>query len=260
MPRKTRDKRAKLKADTLARIDEAYANNEEMQEFYQREAVKTTFPVKDLNWTDRQKDFIKLSLDDETRIILCTGPAGTSKTLISVYAALRLLSKKEISDISYIRSAVESSDAKLGYLPGSAEEKLQFYNMPFLEKLDELLAPTHMKKLEKDERISMFPVNFTRGMNWNARCIIFDEVQNSSLKEIITVLTRLGKKSKCFVLADPMQTDLHRGTGGFEQLSKIFNDQESADMGIHTFEFTEDDIMRSKLCKFLITKIKTIKA
>lgn len=97
-------------------------------------------------------------------------------------------------------------------------------------------------------------------MNWNARCIIFDEVQNSSIKEIITVLTRLGKKSKCFVLADPMQTDLHRGTGGFEQLCKIFNDEASADMGIHTFEFTEDDIMRSKLCKFLIKKIKTIKS
>jgi len=258
MPRKSREKRAVLKADTLARINEAYTSDEEL-EFYKRDAVKTTFPVKDLKWTDRQKEFIKLALDDETRIVFCTGPAGTSKTLISVYAALRLLSKKEISDISYIRSAVESSDAKLGFLPGSAEEKLQFYNMPFLEKLDELLAPLHMKKLEKDERISMFPVNFTRGMNWNARCIIFDEAQNSSLKEIITVLTRLGKKSRCFVLADPTQTDIHKGRGGFEKLYSIFNDQESYDMGIHSFEFTEDDIMRSNLCKFLIKKMKGIK-
>ena len=89
-----------------------------------------------------------------------------------------------------------------------------------------------------------------------------DEAQNSTEKEILTVLTRMGEGTRCFVLADPMQTDLHRGTGGFEKLSKIFNDQESADMGIHTFEFTEDDIatqyssLRSKVVKSNNNKIK----
>jgi phosphate starvation-inducible protein PhoH len=66
----------------------------------------------------------------------------------------------------YLRSAVESSDRSLGYLPGSAEEKLRFFNLPFLDKLDELLESTRVEKLEQEGRISMFPVNFARGMNW----------------------------------------------------------------------------------------------
>ena len=167
---------------------------------------------------------------------------------------------KAISDIMYLRSAVESSDSKLGYLPGSAEDKLRFYNMPFLDKLDELLPTTRAEKLETEGRISMFPVNFARGMNWTNKCVILDEAQNSSIKEITTVLTRLGEETKCFVLADPMQTDLRndRLCGGFEKLYKLFTDQESQRMGIHTFKFDEDDIMRSELCKFIVKKLKTV--
>ena len=80
-----------------------------------------------------------------------------------------------------------------------------------------------------------------------------------SIKEIITVLTRLGKKSKCFVLADPMQTDLPTQKGGaIKKIHKLFSDEESAFHGIKTFEFNEDDIMRSELCKFIDKRVRTI--
>jgi phosphate starvation-inducible protein PhoH len=160
----------------------------------------------------------------------------------------------------YLRSAVESSESKLGFLPGTAEDKLRFYNMPFLDKLDELLENIRIEKLEEQGRISMFPVNFARGMNWTNKCVILDEAQNSTVKEITTVLTRLGEGTKCFVLADPMQTDLRieRLCGGFERLHRLFANEESQAMGIHTFKFTEDDIMRSELCKFIVKKIKTV--
>ena len=131
--------------------------------------------------------------------------------------------------------------------------------MPFLDKLDELLENTRIEKLQSEGRISLFPVNFARGMNWTNKCVILDEAQNSTVKEITTVLTRLGKGTKCFVLADPMQTDLRseRLCGGFEKLYNLFADEESQSMGIHTFKFTEDDIMRSELCKFIVKKLKT---
>ena len=105
----------------------------------------------------------------------------------------------------------------------------------------------------------MFPVNFARGMNWNAKCIIFDEVQNSSAKEITTVLTRMGKHSRCFILADPMQSDLRSHECAFKDMFDLFGDEESSQMGIRTFEFTEEDIMRSELVKFLIKKLKELK-
>ena len=220
--------------------------------------IKRVIKVKQLPWTQKQKDFFKIALDKETQIVFVDGPAGTSKSLLSVYCGLQLLNMKVISDIMYLRSAVESSESKLGFLPGSADEKLRFYNMPFLDKLDELLQNTRIEKLEEQGRISMFPVNFARGMNWTNKCIILDEAQNSTAKEITTVLTRLGKGSKCFVLADPMQTDLRteRLCGGFERLFKLFSDDESRHMGIHTFKFTEEDVMRSKLCKYIVKKLR----
>ena len=169
-----------------------------------------------------------------------------------------LLNMKSIEEIMYLRSAVESSAQSLGFLPGSADEKLKFYNLPFLDKLEELLLETKAEKLELENRISMFPVNFARGMNWKDKCVILDEAQNSTIKEITTVLTRLGKNSRCFILADPMQTDLKDGrmAGGYEALRKTFSDEESLQFGIYTFEFSEEDIMRSELVKFIINKLK----
>ena len=127
--------------------------------------------------------------------MLVNGPAGSSKTLLATYCALQLLNMKVISDIMYLRSAVESSDRSLGYLTGSADEKLRFFNLPFIDKLEELLETTRAEKLEQEGRVSMFPVNFARGMNWKGKCIILDEAQNSTTKEITTVLTRLGKEA-----------------------------------------------------------------
>ena len=97
-------------------------------------------------------------------------------------------------------------------------------------------------------------------MNWMSKCIILDEAQNSTQKEIITVLTRMAENSRCFVLADPVQTDLRTGVGGsFERMSKLFSDEESKENGIRTFEFTEDDIMRSELVKFISKKLKSLR-
>lgn len=253
---KKRTSRAKSSSETRQQIIEEISP----YMFSNPNPIKRVLKVKQFPWTDKQKDFFKIALSKDTNILFVEGPAGTSKTLLSVYCGLQLLNMKVISDIMYLRSAVESSESKLGFLPGSAEEKLLFYNMPFLDKLDELLENTRIEKLQHEGRISMFPVNFARGMNWTNKCVILDEAQNSTVKEITTVLTRLGAGTKCFVLADPMQTDLRseRLCGGFEKMYKLFTDQESQHMGIHTFKFDEDDIMRSKLCKFIVKKLKTV--
>ena len=108
---------------------------------HQREPIKPkdNFYIDELPWTEKQKRFIELSLDKNTRLILCKGPAGSSKTLTAVYSALQLLNNSKVSDVIYMRSAVESSDSRLGFLPGDADEKLHYYNLPFMDKLDELL-------------------------------------------------------------------------------------------------------------------------
>jgi phosphate starvation-inducible protein PhoH len=222
--------------------------------------IKRQIRINQFPWTEKQKEFFRIALDYNTKIVFVNGPAGTSKTLLSVYCGLQLLNMKAIDDIMYLRSAVESSDRSLGYLPGDANEKLRFYNLPFLDKLDELLAESTAQKLEDQKRVSMFPVNFARGMNWKHKCVILDEAQNSSFKEIVTVLTRMGEGCRCFILADPMQTDLKNENiqGGFEGLSKVFSDEESINMGVYSFDFTEEDVMRSDLVKFITKKLKEL--
>ena len=221
--------------------------------------IKQQIKIHQLPWTDKQKDFFKVALHPSTRITFVNGPAGTAKTLLAVYCGLQLLNMKAASDIVYLRSAVESSESKLGFLPGSADEKLRFYNLPFLDKLDELLASAKVTKLQEEGRVNMFPVNFARGLHWPSKIIILDEAQNSSYKELTTVLTRMGKHSRCFILADPMQTDLRHGGGAFQQMYNLFhNDEDSITHGVQTFKFDEDDIMRSELVKFLVKKLKDI--
>src|SRR5438046_3142129 len=187
----------------------------------QREKLKDKLDIRELAWTEKQKEFIKLANDKDTKIIFVKGPAGSSKTLLATFVGLSLLNEKRISDILYIRAAIESSDAKLGYLPGDADEKMAYYGVPLTEKLDELLPKGQVDKLIQDARVSVFPVGFTRGLNWNAKCIIIDEAQNLVAKELVTLLTRIGKFSKCFVLADPMQSDINGKSGAFEATAEL---------------------------------------
>ena len=72
-------------------------------------------------------------------------------------------------------------------------------------------------------------------------------------------LTRIGKYSRCVITADPMQTDLKNGNrGGFEKIYHVFDNKESKEKGIHTFEFSEEDIVRSELTKFIVSKLSEV--
>lgn len=225
----------------------------------QRDKLKGQLELKPLKWTEKQQKFLDLALNKDTKIIFVSGPAGSSKTILAAYAALELLNDRRISDIFYVRSAVESADSKLGFLPGEINDKISCYGIPFIDKLDEVLSRADSLMLQKENRVSILPVNYVRGLSWNAKAIIVDEAQNMTDKELVTVLTRIGQFSKCFVLADPMQSDIHGKSGGFERISALFKDEESARIGVSYFEFTEEDIMRSELCKFLVKRFNTLR-
>jgi len=222
---------------------------------YQRSKLKIELNIFERELNEKQKQFIDIALDKNTKLIFVSGPAGTSKTYISIYAVLKLLNLKKISDLLYLRSAVESSDSKLGFLPGEASEKMAPYIQPLLEKLSELLPKGQVDLLEKEQRIDSIPLGFLRGLNWNAKAIVADEAQNMTQKEIITLLTRTGEFSRVFILGDPDQSDIGIKSG-FTKVMNVFDDEESRNQGIHVFKFTEDDIVRSGLVKYIIKKIK----
>jgi phosphate starvation-inducible PhoH-like protein len=223
----------------------------------QRSKFKSNLHIFQRELNEKQKKFLEIASDKQTKLVFVTGPAGTSKTFLAVLVALNMINTKRVSDIIYIRSAVESSDAKLGFLPGEADEKMAPYIQPLLDKLAEFLPKGDIDLLTKEERITAIPVGFLRGLNWNAKVIITDEAQNMTYKELFTLITRIGEFSKVFILGDPEQSDIN-GKSGFVKMISNFDDEESRQNGIHVVRFTDDDIVRSGLVQFIIKKVKKV--
>jgi len=220
---------------------------------YQREKIDFDLHIRELPWTEKQQALIELGADKSSRVIFLSGPAGSSKTTVAMRIGLELLQQKKVSDIIFVRAAVESADSKLGYLPGDITGKFEPYMGPFEDKLEELLPAGDVKRLKGESRLSYQPINFIRGASWTARFVIVDEVQNLTINEIQTLLTRIGKFTKMILCADSAQSDLPKAKqGGFEKASHMFNTTAANAFGIYSLAFNNDDIMRSELCKFIV--------
>lgn len=211
--------------------------------------------IKDFKLTDKQKSLAQIAFDRNTKVIFVSGCAGSSKTFLSVYCALHMLNKNPGLEIKYIRTIAESGERNLGALPGTIGEKFNPFMMPLYDKLDELIPINQSKILEEQGVIEALPVNYLRGASWKDKIIIADETQNFSIKELTTLITRIGENTKMFVCGDPMQSDIGNKSG-FSKMFDIFNNETSEKQGIHCFEFSEEDIMRSEILKYIIKVLK----
>ena len=224
---------------------------------HQNTKIRDDVKIDQRELTPKQIELLELLKNKNTKCVFISGPAGTSKTFTSILAGLYLLNQKRVSEIVYVRSIVESSDSKLGFLPGEMDEKMSPYIQPLIDKLEELLPKHDIDKLKKEERIHGFPINFLRGLSWNAKCIVADEAQNMTKKELTTLITRVGEFSKLFICGDPDQSDIN-GKSGFVPMMNVFDDEESRNNGVYVFKFGEEDIVRSGLVKFVLKKLKTL--
>jgi len=209
------------------------------------------------HFNEHHKAFVEKAFEDNTHIVFCDGPAGSSKTYCATYVALSMLKEKKIDEIIYIRSIVESATRKLGSLPGEVDDKFKPWSIPLIEKCDELVGKQITNMLFENEYLKCTPVNFLRGATFANSVVIVDEAQNLEHSELVTILTRYGKNCKMFVIGDSLQSDIQKS--GFKNIMSGFDSKDSQDHGIHVFHFTEDDITRSKLLKFLVRVIATIK-
>jgi len=207
--------------------------------------------------TKNQSEFLEDAQGKNINMCIVDGPAGTAKTYIAVLAALNLLQNSEVEDIVYIRSIVESASRHMGALPGELDEKFAPWSMPLIDKLDELLQPGVSNNLLAKEFIKCIPVNFTRGLTFRDSCVIVDEAQNLTLSEITTILTRFGYSSKYLVVGDTNQSDIN-GKSGFKNIYNAFNDISCVNEGIKTYKFTGNDIVRSKILRFIVERLGTI--
>lgn len=209
------------------------------------------------HFNDHHKAFVEKSLNDDSHILFCDGPAGSAKTYCAVYVALTMLRDKKADEIIYIRSIVESATRKLGSLPGEVDEKFKPWSIPLIEKCDELIGKQVTNMLFDSDYLKCVPVNFLRGSTFTNSVVIVDEAQNLEHSELVTILTRYGKNCKLFIIGDSLQSDIPKS--GFQKIMSAFDTDDSHHNGIHAFHMTEDDITRSKLLKFIVKVIAGIK-
>lgn len=186
--------------------------------------------------------------------LMLHGYAGTGKTFVSLYLALRemLTSDSGYEKIVIIRSVVPSRD--MGFLPGSIKDKTKIFEEPYREICDDLFGRGDGYEVLKAKGLIEFTTtSFLRGVTFNNAIVIVDESNNMTFQEIDTVMTRIGNNSRILFCGDYRQSDLNKPheKEGITQFMKIT-------ARINTFqhiEFEKEDIVRSGLVKqYIIQK------
>jgi phosphate starvation-inducible PhoH-like protein len=176
------------------------------------------------------------------------GPAGTGKTYLAVAMGAAALLAKKVSRIILVRPAVEAGE-RLGFLPGSLQEKIDPYLRPLYDALYDLLEPERVDKMIEKSIIEVAPLAFMRGRTLNDAFIIMDEAQNTTSEQMKMFLTRLGNNSKAVITGDITQIDLPnpRRSGLIEAISIL-----SGTDGIKFIHFEEGDVVRHHLVQRII--------
>ena len=143
-------------------------------------------------------------------VVFGIGPAGTGKTYLAMAMAVSEFLSGNVSRIVLTRPARESGE-RLGFLPGTLEEKVSPYLRPLYDALYEMMTPDEVQQLTERNVIEVAPLAFMRGRTLNGAFIILDEAQNTTRDQMLMFLTRMGFGSRCVVTGDPMQSDLGNG-------------------------------------------------
>jgi predicted ribonuclease YlaK len=228
----------------------------------QRPKINFTLGIKERSdLTEKQKNVLEVAANKNTKCVFIDGLYGTSKSYLAVMSSLKLLNAKKVDEIIFIRNPVESSTTgKIGFIPGTSEEKMAPYNAILFDKLEEMLSECDIAKLKKDNRINCHPVGFVRGRSWNCKAVIVDEASSMTWDDLFLILTRCGEFTRIFFIGDSVNQNDIGAKSGFRKMFDLFDDEESKDFGIHCFELREySDIVRSGLLRFVMEKTGLIK-
>jgi predicted ribonuclease YlaK len=198
----------------------------------------------------------------EQKHLVAYGCAGTGKTFITLYNALRevLDEKTPYEKIYLVRSLVATRE--IGFLPGSYDDKSDIYQIPYKNMVKYMFqmpsdADFEMLygNLKSQETIKFWSTSFLRGTTLDNSIIIVDEFQNMSYHELDSIITRVGENSKIMFCGDASQSDLQKTNerNGIVDFMTVLRKMPSFDI----IEFGVDDIVRSGLVKeYIIAKME----
>jgi phosphate starvation-inducible PhoH-like protein len=177
------------------------------------------------------------------------GPAGTGKTYLAVAMAVSALLAKKVNRIILARPAVEAGE-RLGFLPGTLQEKIDPYLRPLYDALYDMMDPEKVDRYLEKNIIEIAPIAFMRGRTLNDSFIILDEAQNTTSEQMKMFVTRLGFNSKAVITGDVTQIDLPGGArrSGLLEAIDILKTTE----GVVFTYFDETDVVRHQLVQRII--------
>ncbi len=181
-------------------------------------------------------------------MVFAIGPGGTGKTYLAVAMAVSALLSKLVNRIILARPAVEAGE-RLGFLPGTIQEKVDPYMRPLYDALHDLVEADKLERFLEKDIIEVAPLAFMRGRTLNDSFVILDEAQNTTGEQMKMFLTRLGFNSKAVITGDVTQIDLpsDRRSGLVEAIEVV-----SKIEGIAMVYFDERDVVRHSLVQRII--------
>lgn len=234
LPTKSAKKRASVKKETQEDRNQNLIND-------QKQIIRNIID-RDINVSaknDSQRELIKNILAKE--ILICSGRAGTGKTYISLALALGLLSAEnnKFIKIYLVKSVTTLKDEEVGYLKGDLKDKIEPFIWSFVLNVEKLIPNKVMKSIVDSDFIRPLPLAFIRGASIDNTIIIVDEVQNISLNNMRTLMTRIGENSKMIILGDTKQIDLkNKNNSSLSKLITMFKDVDE----IGVIEMNPNDI------------------
>jgi phosphate starvation-inducible PhoH-like protein len=190
-------------------------------------------------------------------VTICSGPAGTGKSLIAIATALKLLHENDNSydKLILLKSITQLNGETLPPLPGDASEKMLYQNMSFFDSLTKLLGDKLTGDLVNSNKIIFDVIGSYRGRSISNSIIILDESQNVSHDNLKTILTRISDNTKIVLLGDPEQIDI-KNKKESSLATVIKRVQSNPIEGVDTVEFTENDVVRHRLTTYFINLFK----
>lgn len=201
----------------------------------------------------RQKEFLRTMEDNE--ITVCNGLAGSGKTYVALYYALKALEKGQCEKIVLVKSVTTLDQEDIGFLPGDFQQKLDPFMYSYFGNIDKLIGEEWRKRLVKEGKIQIQPLAYIRGINIdNAVCII-DECQNLYLDAFKSIITRIGENSSYIILGDCEQIDKkNKSRSILKQILDLFQGSDF----VGTVEFKPEDCVRNPLIPKILDKLKTL--
>ncbi len=190
----------------------------------------------------KQRELLKII--NENKIIIITGPAGVSKTFSIAYYITDQIAKHNPDFEKYVLSKpIQEAGEKLGFLPGTVEEKIGPYFESYVSNFELLMPKVEFKKLLEKDRIKYEPLAYMRGKTFLKSLQVLDEAQNANWKQLMLFVTRMGKDSKCILMGDISQHDVHKDMLALNKFAEMMQHIP----GVALFEFTREDNMREKI-------------